>query len=60
MHFVYELIWFKLILKLDTAELYILILVYMTLTLVQDQRGVKEQENLHQLSHTLVNQFEWN
>ena len=52
---VYELIWFKPGMMIDTSVLYILIIVHVTLT--QGQRSVRKQKLLHQLSHKVCNRF---
>ena len=38
----YEPMWFKLGLEIDTTELYILILVYVTLILIQGHRNARK------------------
>ena len=45
---------------IDTIVLYILILVYWTLILIQGHKSVKKQTLLRQLSHNVFNCFEWN
>ena len=40
---IYEPIWFKLDMMIDTTKLYILMLVYLTLTLIQGQGGARKQ-----------------
>ena len=47
---IYELIWFKCGVMIDTIELYILILVYYW-AWPQCHRSVRKQKLLHQLSH---------
>ena len=42
----YELIWLKLDLIIDTTELYILILVFWTLTLIQGHGDARKQKVL--------------
>ena len=39
---IYELIWFELCMMIETAKLYILILVYVTLTLIQGYRDARK------------------
>ena len=46
---VYEWIWLQLGVMIDTVVLYMLILVWLTLTLIQYHRGVIKQKFLHQL-----------
>ena len=48
---VYQSIWFELGIMVDTIVICILILVYLTLTLMQGHRGVRKQKLLRQLSH---------
>ena len=62
---IYESIWFKLGLMTDTVELYILILVLLTLTLIQGHRSARKQKLWRQLSHKVflggrVGWFGWN
>ena len=52
---IYESVWFKLGMVIDTIVLYIL-----TLTLIQSHRSVRKQKLLHQLSKKNFNRFEWN
>ena len=57
---VYEWIWFKLGLMIDTNVLYILILALLTLTLVQGHMSVRKQKFMCQFSHKVFNRFQWN
>ena len=47
----YKSIWFKRDSVTDAIVLYILILISLILTLIEDHRSAREQERLHQLSH---------
>ena len=40
---IYELIWYTSSLMMDNVELYILILVYLTMTLLQGHRSARKQ-----------------
>ena len=56
---VYELIWFKLGMMIDTKELYMFILVRLTMTLFQGHMGrggggARKQICLCQLSHKVL------
>ena len=48
---VYELLCSKLTIMIDTIEIYILILVSLILTLIQDHGDARKQKLLQQLSH---------
>ena len=45
---------------INTAELHILILVYMTLTLVLGHRDAKKHKRLSQLCPNVINGYGWN
>ena len=53
---IYDLLCFTAGVMIDTAELYIWITVYLTLTLIQGHRSARKQELMQQLSH---NVFSW-
>ena len=55
---VYESVWSKLGMIIDTVALYILILLWLALTLIQGHRSARKQKLLPQLSHKVFNQFE--
>ena len=57
---VYESIWFKVGMMIDTIELYILILTLLILTLIQGHRSTKKKKVLFQLSHKVFTLFGWN
>ena len=57
-HNVYQVISFKLGVMIDSTELCILILVWVTLTLIQDVKGKRKQTILHQSSHRAVDLVE--
>ena len=57
---IYQWIWFKLGMMIDTIVLYILILVYLTLTFIQGHWSVRKQQLLSQLCHKVFIWFEWN
>ena len=57
---IYEPIWFKLDMMTDATKLYILIIVYVTWTVIQGHRDTKKQTLLCQLSSKDVNEFGWN
>ena len=44
----------------DNAELYILIIAYMTLTSIQGYRDERKQNICHQLFHIVVDGIGWN
>ena len=52
---VYEWIWFRLGLMIDTIVLYVWILVWLTLTLIEGHRIVRKQKLPWQLSHKVFN-----
>ena len=60
---VYKLNWFKPDINdrhcWDTTERYILILVWMTLTLIQGCRYATKRRSLRRLPHKVANEFEW-
>ena len=45
---------------IDTIVLYILILIFLTLTLIQGNRSARKQKLLPQIFHKVFNWFEWN
>ena len=55
-----KLILFKLSTLIDASELYVLMLVWVTLTLIQGHRGTKQQKLLCQLFHNISGWFKWN
>ena len=57
---VYEWIWFRLGMMIDTVQLYIMILVLLTLTLIQSHRSARKQKPIHQLSHKVFSWCRWN
>ena len=53
--------WLRLGTVIDTIELYILIPVYLALTLIQGHRSARKQKIMQQLSHIIYfNRFRWN
>ena len=54
---IYESVWFKGGVIIDTFELYILTVGYVTLTMIQGHRSVRKQKLLCQLSHKIYNPF---
>ena len=54
---VWELIWFKLGMMIDTVKFDILVLVYVALTMIQGHRSARKQKRLWQLSHKVCNRF---
>ena len=56
---IYESICFELDKMIDTIELYIFILIYLTLALIQGHGSVRKEKLLYQLYHTIFNQFGW-
>ena len=56
----YESIWLKRGMMIDTVELYILILIYVTFTVIQGQQNGRKQTLLHQLSYKVFVWIEWN
>ena len=57
---IHESIWVKLGIMIVAVELYILMLILLTLTFIQGHRSAKKQKPLHQLSHKVFSWFEWN
>ena len=57
---IYQSVWFKIGMMIDTSVLCILILVSLTFSFIQGHRSVKKQKPLCQLSHKVFNWFEWN
>ena len=56
---IYELVWSKLCMLMDTVALYILMLVLMTLTMIQSHMGATKHQLLYQSSHkVLIDQLE--
>ena len=47
---VHELIWFKFGMMIDTIELYMLMLVLLTLTIIEGHRSMRKQKLPRQLS----------
>ena len=60
MHLVYEPVWCKLGMMIDTIELYSLILVGVILTFIGGHRCARKWKLQHQLSHQVRAGFEWN
>ena len=50
-------VWFKL--GIDIIEFYILILIYLTVTLIQYNSSVRMQILLRALSHKVFSRFRW-
>ena len=57
---IYKSVWCRIGLMIDTVVLYIFILVYLTLTVIQGHRFSRKQKLLCQLFHKIFNWFEWN
>ena len=57
---VYELIWFKLGLTIDTIERYFLVQVQLNLTLIKSNRSARKRKLLCKLSHEVFDRFGWN
>ena len=55
---VYESIWFKLGVMIDTIEFYILILNLWTLALIQGHRSARKQKHLPQLTDNVFIDFD--
>ena len=55
---VYESIWFKLGVMIGTIVLYITMLVWLTLTLIQGRRSGRKRNLLCQSFRKVFNQFE--
>ena len=56
---IYEPIWSKLLMMIDTFVLYISLLVLAILTFIQGHRDARKVEFVCQLFHKFVNGFEW-
>ena len=59
----FECQWMDLIqicMMIEIVVLYILILVHLILTLIQGHRNVRKQKLMHQLSHKVFSELEWN
>ena len=58
--YIFEPIWFKLYTMIDTTELYILIIVCVLLTSIQDCVDARRKNLLYKLSLKVINGFRWN
>ena len=56
---IYESIWFKLSMMIGTIDLYILILVFLTLTFIQGHRSARKQKFLGNYLTKIFNEFGW-
>ena len=57
---IYKWIWIKFGMIIDVVALCIVILIWLTLTLIEYYRSAREQTLLQQLSPKLFNWFQWN
>ena len=55
---VFEVIWFKLEMMIDTTYPHVLIPVLVILALIYGQSGKKKQKFLHQICYKVLNTFE--